>query len=67
MNFFYGSIMQMPKACLGIHLSLIAWFLIIALLGIGALICPMTNLIAVEAWLVVPWPSWASLTCAALR
>jgi len=49
-NFFHGYIMHVSRMCFWIGLVLIA-----ILLGMGALLGPMTQLIALEAWLVVPW------------
>jgi hypothetical protein len=49
--------MDIPWACLSIRLPLIALVLVVTFPRIGALICLVTKLVAVEAWLVVPWPS----------
>ena len=47
--------MHISRICFGIGLFLITLVLIAILLGMGALLGPMTQLIAFEAWLVVPW------------
>ena len=54
-NFFHNYIMHISKTCLMIDLLLITLVLITTLLGTVALLGPMTQLIVVEAWLVVPW------------
>ena len=66
-NFFHGYIMHVSRTCFWIGLFLISLVLIAILLGMGALLGLMTQLIAVEAWPVVPWSCWASLACIALR
>ena len=53
--------MHISRMCFWIGLFLITLVLIAILLGMGTLLGPMTQLIAVEAWLVVPW------SCIALR
>ena len=53
-NFFHGYIMHVSRTCFWIGLFLITLVLITIFLGMGALLDPMTQLIAVEAWLVVP-------------
>ena len=54
-NFFHGCIMHVSRTCFWIGLFLITLVFIAILLGMGALLGPMTQLIVVEAWLVVPW------------
>jgi hypothetical protein len=51
-NLFHSGTMHMPLACINIDL-----LLIIVLLGIGALSCLMTSLVAIEIQLVVRWNS----------
>jgi hypothetical protein len=48
--------MHIPRVCICIGLFLVALFMDVALLGIGALSRPVTSLVAVKAWLVVRWP-----------
>ena len=47
--------MQYLGCAFGLAYFLITLVLIAILLGMGALLGLMTQLIAVEAWLVVPW------------
>ena len=54
-NFFHRGVVHGSKTCLRIDLLLITLVLIAILLGMGALLGLMTQLIVVEAWLVVPW------------
>ena len=55
MDFFHGCVMHMSRTCFWIGLFLITLVLITILLGMVTLLGPMAQLIAVEAWLVVPW------------
>ena len=54
-NFFNSYVMHVSKTCFRIGLFLITLVLIAILLGMGTLLGPMAQLIAIEAWLVVPW------------
>ena len=54
-DFFNSCVMHVSRTCFRIGLFLITLVLIAILLGMGALLGPMTQLIAVEEWLVVPW------------
>ena len=54
-DFFNSCVIHVSSTCLRIDLFLVTLVLITTLLGMGALLGPMTQLIAVEAWLVVPW------------
>ena len=53
-NFLHSYIMHIFRTCFRIHLFQITFVLIDILLGMGTLLGPMAQLIAVEAWLVVP-------------
>ena len=53
-NFIHSCIMHVSSTCFWIGLFLITLVLIAILLRMGVLLGPMTQLITVEAWLVVP-------------
>ena len=53
-DFFNSCVMHVSRTCLWICLFLITLVLIVILLGMGALLGPMTQLITVEAWLIAP-------------
>ena len=54
-DFFHRGVVHISRTCFWIGLFLITLVLIAILLEMGALLGPMIQLIAVEAWLVVPW------------
>ena len=51
-HLFYSGIMHLSLTCLGIHLPLIVLIWVAIPLGVGALLGPMTQLVAVETWLI---------------
>ena len=53
-NFFNSYVMHVSRTCLRIDLLLITLVLIAILLGMRAVLGPMTQLIIVEAWLIAP-------------
>ena len=61
-HFFHSGIMHVSLTCPGIHLSLIVLILVAILLGVGAFLGPMTQLVAVETWLITSESGGAVLT-----
>ena len=53
-DFFHSYVMHVSMACLRIGLFLITLVLIATLLGMGAFLGPMAQLVIVEAWLIAP-------------
>ena len=54
-NLFNSGVMHVSRTCFRICLFLITLVLIAILLGMGALLGPMAQLVTVEAGLIAPW------------
>ena len=54
-DFINSCVMHVSRMCLWICLFLVTLVLIATLLGIGAFLGPMAQLVTVEAWLIAPW------------
>ena len=61
-HFLHSGIMHLSLTCPGIHLPLIVLIWVAIPLGVGALLGPMTQLVAVETGLITPRSCGASLT-----
>ena len=61
-HFFHSGIMHVSLTCPGIRLSLIVLILVAILLGVGAFLGPMTQLVVVETWLIISESYGAVLT-----
>ena len=61
-HFLHSDIMHLSLTCPGIRLSLIVLILVAILLGVGAFLGPMTQLVAVETWLITSESGGAVLT-----
>ena len=61
-HFFYSGIMHVSLTCPSIRLPLIVLILVAILLGVGAFLGPMTQLVAVETWLITSESGGAVLT-----
>ena len=60
-NLFNSGVVHVPRTCFRICLPLISLVLIVVLLRMGAFLDPMTDLITVEAGLIVLGSGGASL------
>ena len=61
-HFLHSGIMHLSLTCPGIRLSLIVLILVAILLGVGAFLGPMTQLVVVETWLIISKSGGAVLT-----
>ena len=52
-HLFNNGVVHVPRMCLRICMSLISLVLVVAFIRIRALLCNVTGLVAIEAWLVV--------------
>ena len=60
--FLHSGIMHLSLTCPGIRLPLIVLILVAILLRVGAFLGPMTQLVAVETWLITSESGGAVLT-----
>ena len=51
-HFLHSGIMHISRTCPYVYLPLIVLILVAILLGVGAFLGPMTQLVAVETWLI---------------
>ena len=61
-HFLNSGIMHISRMCPCVRLPLIVLIWVAILLGVGAFLGPMTHLVAVETWLIIPQSGGASLT-----
>ena len=61
-HFLHSGIMHVSQTCPGIRLPLIVLILVAIPLRVGAFLGPMTQLVAVETWLIISKACGAVLT-----